>query len=157
MSSCIHCGSDIDADRLEFLVDFNKPLTCKSCSMEPAAKGYVKKPKLKKKKKIVKITQKQHILQLGREEYEKYKNCDGSKNAYRINKLLYNKDSNVSASYFFFVLNFVEKDGFKPRYDNNYRALCVACLLLIKDETDELIKNFEKREKDELDKHQKVG
>ena len=154
--NCIHCNEIIDEDRLWFLNLKNRPLTCQNCSMEPTAKGYVKKIKPKKKKKIVKITQKQHILKLGREEYEKYKSGEGGKNTFKINKLLYNKDSRVAASYFFYVLNFVEKDEFKPKYDNNYRALCLACLLLIKNETDELIQNFEK-EKDELDKHKKVG
>jgi|TARA_B100001094_G_C18124327_1_gene768613 hypothetical protein len=152
VSSCIHCGSDIDADRLEFLVDFNKPLTCKSCSMEPAAKGYVKKPKLKKKKKIIELTPQQHILQLGREEYDKFKDGTQSEtNANRINAMLKYK-----ASYFLYVLNWKEADEFKPRYDNNFRALCIACLFYIKDETDKLIKDFE-RGKDELDKYQKVG
>ena len=154
--NCIHCDEIIDEDRLWFLNLNNRPYTCQNCSMEPTAKGYVKKIKPKKKKKIVKITQKQHIVKLGREEYEKYKSGEGGKNAFKINKLLYNKDSRVGASYFFYVLNFVEKDEFKPEYDNNYRAVCLACLLLIKDKTDELIQNFEE-EKDELDKHKKVG
>jgi len=152
VSNCIHCGSDIDADRLEFLVDFNKPLTCKSCSMEPAAKGYVKKPKLKKKKKIVKMTQEQHILQLGKEEYQRFKDgMQGEANAKRMEKILTYK-----ASYCFYVINYKEKDEFNPKYNTNYRAICVACLLHIKDQTDKLIKDFE-RGKDELDKYQKVG
>tara|TARA_Y100000385_G_scaffold210507_1_gene218438 strand:+ start:1538 stop:2002 length:465 start_codon:yes stop_codon:yes gene_type:complete len=154
VSSCIHCGSDIDADRLEFLVDFNKPLTCKSCSMEPAAKGYVKKPKskLKKKKKIVKMTQEQHILQLGREEYQRFKdNMQGDTNTNKMQKLLTYK-----ASYYLYVINYKENNEFKPKYDINYKALCVACLLYIKDQTDKLIEDFE-RGKDELDKYQKVG
>ena len=50
MNSCIHCGSDIDADRLEFLIDFNKPLTCKNCSMEQPAAGYKDKVKVVKSK-----------------------------------------------------------------------------------------------------------
>ena len=50
MNSCIHCGSNIDADRLEFLIDFNKPLTCKNCSMEQPAAGYKDKVKVVKSK-----------------------------------------------------------------------------------------------------------
>ena len=141
--NCIHCNEIIDEDRLEFLVDYNKPLTCKSCSMEPAAKGYVKQPKPKKKNKIVQMTQEQHILKLGREEYQRFKDdMQGNTNANKMKKLL-----TYGESYYLYVINYQESNEFNPKYDINYRVLCIACLL---------IKDFE-RGKDELDKYQKVG
>jgi hypothetical protein len=50
MNSCKYCLDIIDSDRLEFLQEFNKPLTCKSCSMEQPTIGYKDKPKSVKSK-----------------------------------------------------------------------------------------------------------
>jgi hypothetical protein len=50
MNSCIHCSYEIDKERLEFLLEFNKPLTCKNCSMEQPYIGYKEKPKVVKSK-----------------------------------------------------------------------------------------------------------
>lgn len=50
MNECVHCLSSIDPERLEFLIEFNKPLTCKNCSMEQPAAGYRDKPKVIKSK-----------------------------------------------------------------------------------------------------------
>ena len=98
------------------------------------------------------MTQEQHILQLGREEYQRFKdNMQGDTNTNKMQKLLTYK-----ASYYLYVINYKENNEFKPKYDINYKALCVACLLYIKDQTDKLIEDFE-RGKDELDKYQKVG
>jgi GTP-binding protein EngB required for normal cell division len=75
MSSCIHCGSDIDADRLEFLVDFNKPLTCKDCSMEQPAAGYKDKVKVVKTKtdaQIKKEWNKNELAKEARKELDLY-------------------------------------------------------------------------------------
>lgn len=61
MNECIHCLSQIDPERLEFLIDFNKPLTCKNCSMEQPSAGYKDKPKIVKSKtdaQLKKIQQK---------------------------------------------------------------------------------------------------
>ena len=75
MSSCIHCGSNIDADRLEFLVDFNKPLTCKDCSMEQPAAGYKDKVKIVKTKTDTQIKrewQKNELVKEARKELDLY-------------------------------------------------------------------------------------
>ena len=75
MNSCIHCGSDIDADRLEFLVDFNKPLTCKDCSMEQPAAGYKDKVKLVKTKSDAQIKREWHqneLIKEARKELDLY-------------------------------------------------------------------------------------
>ena len=50
MNNCIHCLGTIDSDRLEFLQEFNRPFTCKSCSMEQPTIGYKDKPKYIKSK-----------------------------------------------------------------------------------------------------------
>lgn len=50
MNICIHCKLEIDLDRLEFLQEFNKPLTCKKCSMEQPVAGYKDKPRIVKSK-----------------------------------------------------------------------------------------------------------
>ena len=75
MNSCIHCGSNIDADRLEFLVDFNKPLTCKDCSMEQPAAGYKDKVKLVKTKSDAQIKREWHqneLIKEARKELDLY-------------------------------------------------------------------------------------
>ena len=38
---CVYCQSMIDNDRLEFLIDSNRPLVCKECSTEQRAVGYM--------------------------------------------------------------------------------------------------------------------
>lgn len=34
MTDCTFCGAPIDADRLEYLTETGRPLTCKACSTE---------------------------------------------------------------------------------------------------------------------------
>ena len=38
---CQYCQSMIDQDRLEFLMDSNRPLVCKECSTEQRAVGFM--------------------------------------------------------------------------------------------------------------------
>lgn len=39
--SCISCFGDIDSERYEFLLEFNRPMICKSCSTEQRAVGFM--------------------------------------------------------------------------------------------------------------------
>ena len=38
---CRYCQGMIDQDRLEFLIDSNRPLVCKECSTEQRAVGFM--------------------------------------------------------------------------------------------------------------------
>lgn len=38
---CRYCQGMIDQDRLEFLMDSNRPLVCKECSTEQRAVGFM--------------------------------------------------------------------------------------------------------------------
>lgn len=38
---CNYCKSSIDEDRLEFLVQYNRPIVCKDCSVEQRAVGFM--------------------------------------------------------------------------------------------------------------------
>ena len=38
---CNYCKSVIDEDRLEFLVEYNRPMVCKDCSVEQRAVGFM--------------------------------------------------------------------------------------------------------------------
>ena len=38
---CNYCKSMIDEDRIEFLVEYNRPMVCKDCSVEQRAVGYM--------------------------------------------------------------------------------------------------------------------
>jgi hypothetical protein len=38
---CNYCKSSIDEDRLEFLLDYNRPMVCKDCSVEQRAVGFM--------------------------------------------------------------------------------------------------------------------
>jgi hypothetical protein len=38
---CNYCKSVIDEDRLEFLVEYNRPIVCKDCSVEQRAVGWM--------------------------------------------------------------------------------------------------------------------
>lgn len=72
MNECIHCLSTIDPERLEFLIDFKKPLTCKSCSMEQPVAGYRDKPKVIKSKtdaQLRKINQKYEEIKQARRDF----------------------------------------------------------------------------------------
>ena len=39
--NCVSCFGDIDSERYEFLVEFNRPMICKGCSTEKRAVGYM--------------------------------------------------------------------------------------------------------------------
>ena len=39
--NCISCYRDIDSDRYEFLLEFSRPMICKSCSTEQRAVGFM--------------------------------------------------------------------------------------------------------------------
>jgi hypothetical protein len=87
MSNCIHCLGTIDYDRLEFLQQFNKPQTCKSCSMEQPTVGYKDKPKSIKSKtdgQLKKISEKyeqmkQETDNLVQKDLKAYKNFSKNK------------------------------------------------------------------------------
>ena len=38
---CNYCKNSIDEDRLEFLVEYNRPMVCKDCSVEQRAIGFM--------------------------------------------------------------------------------------------------------------------
>lgn len=38
---CNYCKSVIDEDRLEFLIEYNRPIVCKDCSVEQRAVGFM--------------------------------------------------------------------------------------------------------------------
>jgi hypothetical protein len=38
---CRYCQSIIDSERLEFLIEYNRPIVCKDCSTEQRAVGYM--------------------------------------------------------------------------------------------------------------------
>jgi hypothetical protein len=38
---CNYCKNDIDEDRLEFLIQYNRPTVCKDCSVEQRAVGFM--------------------------------------------------------------------------------------------------------------------
>ena len=39
--TCNYCKTNIDKDRLDFLIEYNRPIVCKSCSVEKRAVGYM--------------------------------------------------------------------------------------------------------------------
>ena len=39
--NCVSCFGNIDRDRYEFLVEFNRPMICKGCSTEQRAIGFM--------------------------------------------------------------------------------------------------------------------
>jgi hypothetical protein len=39
--TCNYCKNDIDKDRLDFLIEYNRPIVCKDCSVEKRAIGYM--------------------------------------------------------------------------------------------------------------------
>lgn len=39
--NCVSCFGDIDNERYEFLVEFRRPMICKSCSTEQRAVGFM--------------------------------------------------------------------------------------------------------------------
>lgn len=39
--NCVSCFGTIDTDRYEFLVEFRRPMICKSCSTEQRAVGFM--------------------------------------------------------------------------------------------------------------------
>ena len=41
LMNCISCFGNIDTERYEFLVEFNRPMICKSCSTEKRAVGFM--------------------------------------------------------------------------------------------------------------------
>ena len=59
----IHCSSEVDEDRLEFLIEYNKPITCMKCSMEQPSTGYKDKIKTVKSRsdKQLKNSYEKHI------------------------------------------------------------------------------------------------
>jgi hypothetical protein len=74
MNHCINCQSKIDPDRLEFLIEYKRPLTCKSCSMEQPAPGYKDKPKVIKSKtdaQLKKINEKYEEIKQARISFVK--------------------------------------------------------------------------------------
>jgi len=38
---CNYCKSVIDEDRLEFLIEYSRPIVCKDCSVEQRAVGFM--------------------------------------------------------------------------------------------------------------------
>ncbi len=38
---CSYCRSMIDADRADFLIEYNRPMVCVECSTEQRAVGYM--------------------------------------------------------------------------------------------------------------------
>ena len=38
---CNYCKNNIDEDRLEFLIEYNRPIVCKDCSVEQRAIGFM--------------------------------------------------------------------------------------------------------------------
>ena len=74
MTNCIHCLLEIDLDRLEFLQEFNKPLTCKNCSMEQPTIGYkdkVKTVKTKTDAQLRKISEKYEQVKQANKDFAK--------------------------------------------------------------------------------------
>jgi hypothetical protein len=39
--NCVSCFGDIDTERYEFLVEYNRPMICKGCSTEQRAVGFL--------------------------------------------------------------------------------------------------------------------
>lgn len=39
--NCVSCFGQIDTERYEFLVEFNRPIVCKNCSTEKRAVGFL--------------------------------------------------------------------------------------------------------------------
>ncbi len=38
---CQYCNSMMDNDRVEFLIEYNRPIVCKDCSTEQRAVGFL--------------------------------------------------------------------------------------------------------------------
>lgn len=41
LMNCVSCFGDIDSERYEFLIEFNRPMICKNCSTEQRAVGFM--------------------------------------------------------------------------------------------------------------------
>jgi hypothetical protein len=39
--NCVSCFGQIDTERYEFLIEFNRPMVCKNCSTEKRAVGFM--------------------------------------------------------------------------------------------------------------------
>lgn len=92
-NNCIHCLLEIDSDRLEFLQQYNKPLTCKNCSMEQPVIGYKDKPKILKRKtdaQLKKIKEKYEQVKQANEDFAK-KELKAYRDFWKTNKHKYKK------------------------------------------------------------------
>jgi len=39
--NCVSCFGSVDRDRAEFLIEYNRPMICRSCSTEKRMVGYM--------------------------------------------------------------------------------------------------------------------
>ena len=39
--NCVSCFGAVDADRAEFLIEYNRPIICRNCSIEQRMVGYM--------------------------------------------------------------------------------------------------------------------